>query len=912
MRVVRSWLEEYVDLSGFTDEQICDVLTDLGHEVEKTTLEDELDPLVVVGLITAVNPHPDAARLRLCTVELGTDHPFEIVCGASNVRSRMNVAVAQVGAVLPGDKKPLKPAQIRGVESRGMICSSAELGWGFSGNEDGILELGPGLSPGQSVGEIWGGRDTIWELAITPNRADCLGYIGLARDLGAKLSRPLVLPSLEYPLSDLSSKDHIKIHLGDSQHCSRFVALYIDRLHGHAHAPLWMQRRLLLAGVRPRSLIVDVTNYVLYEWGQPIHAYDYRAVSGQVLNVGTAAQGGHESLKTLDGTIRNLHGEDLVISDAQGALSLAGVMGGQSSWVADDTRACVIEVADFDGRSIRQTVKRHKLSSDSSHRFERGVDGCALIDVAKRVAHLLYQLAEELSLPLPRISRDVVDVQKSAYLAPRVALRVERARKLLGCNDLTVERCMDILDALECHLLDRKGSRLVYAIPSHRGDLSREVDLIEEIARMLSYSSLPSLPPSSCCNVPAYVGMSYSAGETLGHSPREYLEGRAGQEGEQREVSEGVSPQEPPNAMNRSSCFGGASRGDGYVYYLRAVRNLVASMGLYEVILYPFVSRREVRSALVPPGHLLDPSLKIENPLSEDYAYLQTTQLFSMVRSLKHNRAHRHRGGRFFQIGRGYWARGVVESLRSGPRATGHGIWHDLWDYVGSVSVSDGARNGGGDNIYSRPHMATEVRPREGDLLTCLVDGPWQKKNWAHREAVELTFYHLREILEHVLAGLSVEGYELRKLSDTGDELPFLHPTQSATIWLRGSLASDNKAMLASELGDGPSSGAELRAEKNTPEYACLGYLGMLHPRVCDGGDLGLRDRPGMIEIYLEKLMTFNLNTEGRGSAVAPSVMGVVSWERMIVILRGFRSQAILHVFVISLWWSLNLWNMAQ
>ena len=751
MLVVKSWLEEYIDLSGYSDTEIGDFFTSLGHEVEGITYAHALDELIVVGQVKELKDHPKADQLRVCGVDVGQGSLLQIVCGAGNVRLGAYVAVAQVGAQLPGQNTKMKEVTLRGVQSAGMICSAGELGVVLSGADDeGILIFSPSPQLGITVEEVLRGKDTVWDLAITPNRPDCLGYIGLSRDLAAKLGRPLVMPSRECVTVKEKTADFCKVEIEDAALCARFVALYVDRIQGGAHAPYWMQRRLALSGVRSRSLLVDVTNYVMLEWGQPLHAYDVQALPKKLLKVERTQEHTQRTVVTLDGEERSLQGGDLVISDGEEVLSLAGIMGGKSSWIQDTTTACVLEVADFHGQSIRQSVKRHRLSSESSYRFERGVDRQVLVDVAQRAAYLLYSLAEEQGLPLPAISSAPVDVQMRPYQSPKVALRVERARKLLNLVDLKVEQCIDLLDALECHLLDRKGSRLVYSIPSHRSDLVREVDLIEEIARLLSYDVVASLPP-------------------------------------EKVVQEGVL--EHP-----------------LISWSHRVREILAQLGLYEVILYPFTCSKDLSRCLIDPNHPFYSKLKISNPLTPEFSYLQSTQVVAMLRCLEYNRAHSHKGTRFFQVGRGFLASEVVEKLRNSDDV--------LWKEVAEVS---GGHLG---CVHFEEHTQEEKqRPGERTLVSWVVEGPWRKKSWQSSEQ-ELSFFHLKEQLESVLKSLGVRDYELRPLGE--GVVPFLHALQSAAVY--------------------------------TGNGVCVGYLGMIHPRVCDRWDFDLLHRPGVVELNLESL----------------------------------------------------------
>ncbi|RYZ54257.1 MAG: phenylalanine--tRNA ligase subunit beta, partial [Proteobacteria bacterium] len=432
MLVSLRWLNEYIDLSGVSVEEISKTLTSIGLEVEGIKHIKPLKGDVVAGKILSAVQHPNADKLRVCQVDIGKGEALTIVCGAPNAREGIKVVVATIGSELPKDFK-IKESKIRGEKSFGMLCSEEELG--LSGGHDGIIELPDSVALGTPIATHFHMEDTVIEIGLTPNRSDCLGLIGLARDLSAKLGKTLKVPDDKKIVTDasLKSADHIKVAIENADDSNRFTALYMSDVRP-IPSPSWMQRRLEFAGMRPINIIVDATNYVMLESGQPIHAYDERDIGGKTLNVRRAKEG--EALKTLDGQERKLATGDIVIADAQRAIGVAGVMGGANSEVKDDTKNIVIEVAHFNPSLVRKTSKRFALHTEASHRFERGIDVENIAWVARRVAGLILQATEEqrkelkLDIPAPRIAGAAVDQYPKAFAAKTIELRIPRLQAI--------------------------------------------------------------------------------------------------------------------------------------------------------------------------------------------------------------------------------------------------------------------------------------------------------------------------------------------------------------------------------------------------------------------------------------------------------------------------------------------------
>ena len=365
MKVSLRWLADYLDIPTDDPEVLAEVFSSLGHEVEGYEILDIQFSGVIVGRVEAISPHPNADKLRLCRVTTGGE-PQDIVCGAWNFEAGAVVPVSVPGAVLVGGLE-VGVRSLRGIESHGMICSAAELGLGD--DHEGIMVLDPSIAIGTEFADLVPLPDVVFDLSITPNRPDAMSLLGIARDLGAYYRIPFRSP--ESRLDETEPESQVKVTLEDPHGCPRYVGLEVRNV-TVAPSPLWMQLRLRSAGVRPISNVVDITNYVLLEMGQPLHGFDLDNVSGEEIIVRRAEPG--EQLRTLDGIDRELSEWDLVIADASGVVAFAGVMGGETSEVGDGTTRVLIEAAHFDPPSVMFTAKRHELRTEASSRFERGVD----------------------------------------------------------------------------------------------------------------------------------------------------------------------------------------------------------------------------------------------------------------------------------------------------------------------------------------------------------------------------------------------------------------------------------------------------------------------------------------------------------------------------------------------------------
>ncbi|OOG24575.1 phenylalanine--tRNA ligase subunit beta [Thioalkalivibrio denitrificans] len=479
MRISNQWLLEWVN-HGLSPEE-------LGHRLTMAGLElDALEPAapafsgVVVGKVLEVAPHPDADKLSVCQVDDGSGGPVRVVCGAPNVTEGMHVPFARVGAVLPGDFR-IRKARLRGVESSGMLCSAKELG--LAEASEGLMQLPGDLAVGTDVREALGLDDTILEVDLTPNRADCLSMAGVAREVATLTGQ--ALRTLELPPVSAQVDDRFAVDIQAPDDCPVYAGRVVRGVNAAAETPLWMRERLRRAGLRSLGPLVDVTNYVMLELGQPMHAFDLARLSGGI-EVRRAREG--ERLVLLDGQEIGLEDEDLVIADREKVLALAGIMGGEASGVGETTRDVFLESAHFSPMAIAGRARRHGLHTDSSHRFERGVDPDLPTRALQRATALLCGIAGGQAGPV---------VQATGTLVPEpepVVLRAARIERVLGAP-VDPAQVTRILSDLGCRVEPMAGVWRVTP-PGFRFDLAIEADFIEEVARVHGYEALPAVVPS--------------------------------------------------------------------------------------------------------------------------------------------------------------------------------------------------------------------------------------------------------------------------------------------------------------------------------------------------------------------------------------------------------------------------------
>ena len=478
MKFSEHWLRTLCD-PPLTSAELCDKLTMSGLEVEAA--EPAAPPFadVVVARIEKVEPHPNADRLRVCTVDVGSSEKLTIVCGAPNAAVGMLAPCALEGAVLPGGLS-IKRAAMRGVESRGMLCSAKELG--LSDDASGLLPLASSLTPGMQVRSALALDDTVITLKITPNRADCLSVGGIAREVSAITGAPLTLP--EVAATPVTFDGVRALRVEDTAACPRFAARLIDGIDPRAPTPAWMKQRLERSGLRSISAVVDITNFVMLELGQPLHAYDDRLLDGAVV-VRFAREG--EKLTLLNGQVLELESDLLLVADEKKPLGLAGIMGGEHSGIADDTTRVYLEGAFWSPGVIQGKMRRLGFVSDAGYRFERGVDfeGCA--DAVERATQLIIEVCGGRAGPL-------TDAVSKADLPPRDPVRVRTARvaRLLGIT-IPANAIADAFTRLGL-AFTREGAIFTVTPPSRRFDLAIEEDFVEEAARLHGYDKIPPAP----------------------------------------------------------------------------------------------------------------------------------------------------------------------------------------------------------------------------------------------------------------------------------------------------------------------------------------------------------------------------------------------------------------------------------
>ncbi len=480
MKVSLNWLKDYLDLSGITVKEISGRLTMSGLEVEEITNQTEIYKGFVVGFVKDKKKHPNADRLSVCTVDTGSEN-LQVICGAPNVEAGQKVVFSPVGTVIPKGNFKISKAKIRGVESFGMICAEDELE--LSDDHEGIMILDPSLKEGTPITEALGLNDVIFEIAITPNRPDALSHFGVARDLAALFDLQFKVPELSLKESADDVSKAASVDIKDAVNCPRYSARVVKNV-TIRESPEWLKERISAIGLRPINNVVDITNFVMYETGQPLHAFDLNKLNGNKIVVRSTDS--EEKFVTLDSKERKLPKGTLLICDAEKAVAVAGVMGGENSEINDATKDILIESAHFNPSSIRKTSKSLGLSTEASYRFERGVDPEGTTYAAERTASLIAELGGG------SICTGVLDEYPGEKSELEVQLRFGRITKLLGYEIKNAE-VVRILMKLGFKIVRQSETEVTVSVPSFRPDIEREVDLIEEIARINGYDNIPTI-----------------------------------------------------------------------------------------------------------------------------------------------------------------------------------------------------------------------------------------------------------------------------------------------------------------------------------------------------------------------------------------------------------------------------------
>jgi len=586
MKVSLDWLKQYVDV----DLPVADIanrLTMAGSEVKGIQEIGSSWQGIVIGQITAVNPHPNADRLTLVTIDLGTRQET-VVCGAPNVVTGARVAFAPVGAELTdphsGETVRLTSAKIRGVVSNGMACSERELG--ISDDHEGILILPEEAPVGGALADYLG--DAILNMDITPNRTDCLSMIGIAREIAALTGQSVHLPEVSYQGSGPPVDQQVTVEILDADLCPRYSASLITGVK-IAQSPGWMQERLISYGMRPINNIVDVTNFVMLEYGQPLHAFDYEKIRGRKIIVRRATQ--YEPVITLDNNERELDSGMLVISDVMGVVAVAGVMGGFNSEVTEETTSILLEAANFNAASIHYTGRTLGIPSEACMRFERGISPELTIPALKRATQLIAELGGG------EIARGVVDVYPGKVEPEPILMSTDDVKRVLGI-DFSIEQIEGALNSagFECERV-AAGSAVRVTAPYWRTDVNLLVDLIEEVARVIGYDSVPL---------------------TM--------------------ISQPIPQQDP----------------DPLITLKREIVNHLTGYGFQELVTYSWVSREALNRLQPGVDNAGETALRLLNPMTTEQEYLRVSLRANLLTALAENLKHEGGGIRLYELGRAY------------------------------------------------------------------------------------------------------------------------------------------------------------------------------------------------------------------------------------------------------------------
>lgn len=564
MKFTLNWLKQYVDFD-LSAVELADRLTMLGLEVDAVEVLYPGIDQIKVARVLKVDKHPNADKLSLCDVMVG-DEPLRIVCGAPNVRAGMLAPIATVGCQMPSGLV-IKKSKIRGEASEGMLCSGAELG--IASESDGLMDLPETCPCGAPLTTALGLADTMIEVDITPNRADCTSLIGVAREVAGVTGGVLKMPvdnAPALPATDVNFAVEVK----DADACPRYAARLLTNVK-IGPSPWWLRRLLLAVGLRPINNVVDITNFVMLEYGQPLHAFDFARIEGKKIVVRRAAVG--EKMATLDGMERTLDPDMLLICDTQRPVAVAGVMGGANSEVTEQTTDILLESAYFNPISIRRTSRALNLSTDASYRFERGVDPAGTINALDRAARLIVECCEATLLD------GGIDCHAGITPPPAIVLRGSRTCARLGIS-LGVDEIAALLRRIGISSERLDPDTLQVVPPSFRVDLEREIDLIEEVARLKGYNEiLPTLPI----------------------------------------VPMALSMQEPALLLRRK------------------LASVMVALGVYEAVNYSFTSEQYGDLLGLAPDDQLRNQVRILNPLSDDQGVMRTMLLPGLLENIKHN-----------------------------------------------------------------------------------------------------------------------------------------------------------------------------------------------------------------------------------------------------------------------------------
>lgn len=590
MKVSLSWLKEYISVD-LEPSVISEKLTMAGLEVD--SLEERYEYLdhIVVARVKEVERHPNADKLSVCQVDAGGDELIQIVCGAPNVREGMFVSCALPGAVLPGDLK-IKKGKLRGEVSQGMLCSAAELR--LDSDASGIMDLEGEFVAGTPLGEALKLSDAVFEIDLTPNRPDCLGMIGVAREVGAFVEprQKIMLPDYTLPedrMGNESIHDYAKVRIIDPDLCPRYSAgLLFDVKIGPS--PFWLQERLESIGLEPINNVVDITNFVMMETGQPLHAFDFDEVSGGEIIVRRA--GDDTDFVTLDSKNHKLEPDMLMICDGERPVALAGVMGGENSEISDSTTRVLVESAYFNPVSIRKTAKKTGIATDASHRFERGIDPEGTVNALNRAVSLMAQICDA------TIAKDTIDEYPQNAVPLEIDLNTDALNIRLG-TDLTADAIGEILESVGFDIEKIEDARLQVGVPSFRVDVTRPEDLSEEVARLWGYNNIKTRFPL----VPA-------KGKPL----------------------------------------------DPKITLREKIRQIITGFSFFEAINYNFINENFCDRLNLPDGDRRRQVETILNPISDQMSVLRSSMIPGLLETMKKNISQQTVTLKIFEIGKIFYA----------------------------------------------------------------------------------------------------------------------------------------------------------------------------------------------------------------------------------------------------------------
>ena len=586
MLVPFKWMKDYIS-TDLTAKELADAMVAIGNGVEDVySLGDNMEK-VVVGRILKIEKHPDADKLQICQIDVGEEEPVQIVTGATNVFEGALVPVALHGSLLPNGVK-IKKGKLRGVPSNGMLCSGEELCLkeaDYPGAEVyGILILKEDYAPGTDMHEVLMLDDDVIDFEILSNRPDCLSVLGLAKEASSALDTPIRVPVPEFKENDESIGDYVSVEVDAPDLCPRYLAKAVKNVR-IAPSPDWMKRRLKAAGVRPINNIVDITNFVMLETGQPMHAFDYDDIRGHKIIVRRAAEG--EKMTTLDGKERVFNDRALLIADGEGAIGIAGIMGGENSEIKDTTTTVVFESAKFMYGNIRQTARALGMSTEASMRFSKGVDEVNSEYAIKRACQLVEMLGAG------EVVGGTIDVCSADLSDRTIRLKASRVNELLG-TDIPVETMISCLERVFIKTT-LEGDELVCSVPHYRGDMERDADVIEEVARIYGYDNIPAAP-----------------------------------------IKGGMMAK----VDNHSLLF------------QSVLKRFAVDLGFYEAVTYSFTGEAAWDKLTLPADHPMRKAVRIINPLGDDKGYMRTTLIADMLDVIAGNVRRKNKNVRLFELNR--------------------------------------------------------------------------------------------------------------------------------------------------------------------------------------------------------------------------------------------------------------------